>query len=46
MCGRFLSLADEASLRDVLQSSDPPAHLLRPVELQTDSDGKDFKYES
>lgn len=32
-------LADEASLRNVLQGSDPPAHLLCPVELETNSDG-------
>lgn len=37
--GRLL-LADEAPLRNVLQGSDPPAHLLRPVELQTNPGGK------
>lgn len=33
-------LADEAPLWNILQSSNPPAHLLRPVELETNSEGR------
>lgn len=35
-----LLLADEASLGYILQSSNPPAHLLCPVELKTNSGGE------
>lgn len=39
----LLLLADEASLWNVLQSSNSPAHLLRPVQLQTNSEEESGK---
>lgn len=47
MCGSSnpLILADEASLGNVLHRSNSPSHLLGPVELQTNSEGKKINYE-
>lgn len=47
LCGSSnpLILADEASLGNVLHRSNSPSHLLGPVELQTNSEGKKINYE-